>query len=125
MGFRSILRAIRNLWSGSGQFPTAGLRSPEEIRRIMELEQARADRSGEFVSVAAFVPGSSESSEETLDCLIQVLRTGMRKTDEIGWLDRTEVCVVMPNTGRTGAQRAVEKIYERLPQHCPRPGHRL
>jgi len=82
-------------------------RSPveEEIsafRRVLERERARADRNGHGFSLVSFEIGK-RSGTDLVRRLQQVISTRARASDEIGWLDRKHLCVLLYNTPTEGA----------------------
>src|SRR5262245_24228292 len=105
MPISNFLRAIRNLGRATDQILTPGLHSPEQTRKILDRERERAERSGCPVSVAIFRASSAANGSQPFEYLVKLLQGRMRKTDEIGWFDQAELCVVMPNTKREGARK--------------------
>jgi lipopolysaccharide/colanic/teichoic acid biosynthesis glycosyltransferase len=91
------------------------------MRSILDRERARADRSGDPVSVVTFTPADPHNGQETLTSLARLLPGRMRCTDEVGWLTSREICVVMPNTGVEGARKVIEEICQSLPTDLPSP----
>jgi lipopolysaccharide/colanic/teichoic acid biosynthesis glycosyltransferase len=98
-----------------------GLRGPEPTRRALARERARADRTGERVSVVAFAPRRPAAGRRTWERLVPVLQARLRATDELGWLDQGQLCVVLPGTGAPGAAKLVEDVLQRLPEDVPLP----
>lgn len=91
------------------------------MRSILDRERGRADRSSDPVSVVTFAPSCPENGRETLIGLVTVLQGRMRMTDEIGWLDNSAICAVLPNTGMEGARKVVAEICLGLPDDIPAP----
>jgi lipopolysaccharide/colanic/teichoic acid biosynthesis glycosyltransferase len=83
----------------------ARLPAPAEIRRLVDRERGRADRTGCPLSVVAFMPRSAEALAQ----LVGFLRERLRNTDEVGWLDGDRVCAVLPDTPLAGAYKVAEE----------------
>ena len=83
----------------------ARLPGAEEIRRLVDRERGRADRTGSPLSVVAFTPRSAEALAQ----LVGFLRERLRNTDEVGWLDAHRVCAVLPDTPLAGAYKVAEE----------------
>ena len=82
----------------------AQLPGPQEVRRLVDRERARADRSGGTLAVVTFAPQSAE----VLAQLAVYLRQRLRTTDEVGRLDPQCVCAVLPDTPPAGARKVAE-----------------
>ena len=98
------------------------LRSPEQLRAILDRERARADRSGQAFSLLKFVPRDEADAHETLVALATILDGRLRCTDEAGWFDQGQVGVVLPCTDASGARRLAQDVRqsfgELVPPHC-------
>jgi lipopolysaccharide/colanic/teichoic acid biosynthesis glycosyltransferase len=91
------------------------MHSAEQMRKVLQRERARADRTGQEVSLATFTPRSRQALPATAACLLKILKGRLRSTDELGWLDEQRICVVFPNTGPRGAWTVVDDVGRMLP----------
>jgi lipopolysaccharide/colanic/teichoic acid biosynthesis glycosyltransferase len=98
-----------------------GLCPAAQTRRALERERARADRTGERLSVVVFAPRGRGAERATAEWLGKILRGRLRSTDEAGWLDARQVCAVLPNTAAEGAWKVVEDVCRHFPAHVPPP----
>jgi lipopolysaccharide/colanic/teichoic acid biosynthesis glycosyltransferase len=98
------------------------LRSVDQLRNILHRERVRADRSGIGFAMLKFVAREDATSQETLVCLIKILKHRLRCTDEIGWLGELQVGVVLPCTPVSGARNLANDVCQRFgelaPPHC-------
>jgi lipopolysaccharide/colanic/teichoic acid biosynthesis glycosyltransferase len=105
----------------------AGLHPPEQSRALLARERARADRSGDPVSVVTFTaPPRSRAhgpglAQLTWERLVPLLKGRLRATDEVGWLDDEQLLIVLPGTGGTGAAKVVEDVLRQFPDDVPVP----
>src|SRR5215212_3740708 len=87
------------------------LYSPEQIAFVLQRERARADRQHSEFSL---VMVRSESPDVPLDAalldLAKIILTHARATDEIGYYDRTSVCIVLPDTDGDGAWKYAQRV---------------
>src|SRR3989442_6621568 len=96
LGFRKLTGRVS--WNGMPLFqPT------DKLRQILERERARADRSGDCLSLLTFVPRAPENAHAAFAFLANVLKARLRATDEAGWLDDHSIGVVLPSTTAHGA----------------------
>jgi lipopolysaccharide/colanic/teichoic acid biosynthesis glycosyltransferase len=86
------------------------LGGPEDLKRALDRERARADRSGDRFSVIAFASVERDAAADTLVHLAPILRERLRFTDEFGRLDRERIGVVLPSTPPQGARQVAEEL---------------
>jgi lipopolysaccharide/colanic/teichoic acid biosynthesis glycosyltransferase len=91
------------------------------LRRILERERARADRTGDSLSLLTFTPRFPEGAFVALASLAKVLRQRLRATDEVGWLDDRRIGAVLPNTSAWGAWKVADDIALEYPADLPLP----
>jgi lipopolysaccharide/colanic/teichoic acid biosynthesis glycosyltransferase len=101
--------------------PADALQSSEQLQRILGRERARAERTGEPLSVVAFMPPQAHDRTTVVACLVQALQARLRITDEAGWLDDREIGAVLPGTGADGAWKVADDICARLPSGVEPP----
>src|SRR5689334_15329032 len=73
------------------------------MRRILERERARADRTRIPLSVITFRMDGQNSEPGIAASLGKILRSRLRTLDETGWLDEVRICAVLPATPPQGA----------------------
>jgi lipopolysaccharide/colanic/teichoic acid biosynthesis glycosyltransferase len=89
----------------------AGMHPPELLREVLRRERARSDRNSHGFSMLLYrVAGRTDATRE----LVETLARRVRSTDELGWLDDTQVAVILPETSRAGAQRLAEDVERSL-----------
>lgn len=89
----------------------AALPSSGEIRRLVDRERARSDRTGAPLSVIVFTPPNAEALAQ----LAGFLRERLRDTDEVGWLDTGRLCAVLPDTPLAGAYKVADEALQAVP----------
>ena len=109
----------RRLLRGPDQQPPDDLLSPEQMRKVLARERARADRTADRFAVVTFVPLRRELVAAGWACLVKVLRARLRFTDEVGWLEAGQLCAVLAGTGSEGAWKVLEAVNERLGHDYP------
>ena len=94
--------------------PLCGVYSENEFRALLEHERKRADRTGDKFSIALFdIPDSDEDINNA--CFLSDLITDVvRSTDEVGWLDKDHIGVLLVDTPREGAQEVVKKFFQEM-----------
>ncbi|HLJ96389.1 MAG TPA: sugar transferase, partial [Gemmataceae bacterium] len=111
MLFTRVVHGVRKLagrWSEDG---LQWLHPAVELRRILERERARADRTGDNLSLLTLVPPHAEEASATWTFLAKVLKARLRTTDEAGWLDSNcRIGVVLPNTAGPGAWKLADDV---------------
>ncbi len=75
------------------------------FQALIRHERNRADRDGNSFSIAIFEANSVRSISFSEKNLCDILKKEMRTIDEIGWLDSNTICVLLPATDLSGAQR--------------------
>ena len=98
-----------------------GLAAPDQFRKILDRERARADRTGKGLSVITFAPRCPEAVGPTLACLVTVLRARLRSTDEIGWFDQEQIGAVLTSTPTAGAWKVADDVCAAFPDETPPP----
>jgi lipopolysaccharide/colanic/teichoic acid biosynthesis glycosyltransferase len=107
-----LFLALRS-WVSSGR-GSEGLASPENVRRILDRERCRAERSGDPLALVTFAGPAGRLGSAEVTHLAKALRSRLRVTDEIGWLDRRQVCAILPGTHTDGAWKVADDIRGRL-----------
>src|SRR6516162_5367074 len=101
MSFARFIGAVQRL---AGQAPAHDeLLSPDRFHRVLDRERARADRTGDKLSLLAFAPRVARTDRATFCLVTKVLRGRMRVTDELGWLEDGRLAIVLPATPAAGA----------------------
>ena len=80
----------------------------------LQRERRRTDRSKAPLSIALFHLDSQKSGEPSaIDSLLNLLRSGKRETDIVGYLGAGAVALCLPDTNGQGTQGFVRKIVSR------------
>jgi lipopolysaccharide/colanic/teichoic acid biosynthesis glycosyltransferase len=116
-----IFTAARKFQWPSRRGPLGSLHPAGHMRKILERERARADRTGERLSVATFTAHGREIDRATAMWLAKILGGRLRSTDDAGWLDERQVCAVLPGTPPAGAWKVVEDVCLNFPAGVPPP----
>jgi lipopolysaccharide/colanic/teichoic acid biosynthesis glycosyltransferase len=119
-----IARFITAFQRLAGQAPEPlpdDLLPPEQFRRALERERARADRTGERLSLVTFAARCRESDAATPVLVAKILRGRLRTTDEVGWLDGRRIAVVLPNTPASGAWKVADDVCLEFCKDTPSP----
>jgi len=82
-----------------------GVYSAEELKELMHYERLRSERSGEPGSVlVCHLNGHGENSRSIRRAVKTLTRT-VRETDHIGWLNDSDLAVVLPGTRTEDAEQ--------------------
>jgi hypothetical protein len=93
--------------------------SAEEFRTILGRERARANRNGHGFSLISFDVGSPDTTSARR--LLHMLTYRVRSTDEVGWLDRRCVGVILPYTLPAGAWKLADDLYQLMSNEISPP----
>ncbi len=106
-----------------GRSSPADLPSAETLRRILERERARADRTGQEFSFVVFDPDGAEAGNGAcLHRLADYLARRIRATDVIGRFDEKSLGVVLPATTSEGAWKFADDVRRGFPNGAVPPG---
>ncbi len=89
-----------------------GLHSPEAIVAIIERERTRSDRTATGFSLLVISASGRRREREVLGRIANHLRTRVRLTDDVGWLDDRRLCVVLSATLPTGAWKVAGAVQD-------------
>ena len=103
-------RLIGSRWEKSSE--DFNINSVAAFHAILVKERARVDRNSHVFSIVAFEVGRLDSGIVTPKYFIDSLKKKIRITDEIGWVDKHSIGVLLFNAGRAEAIRFIEKIQE-------------
>lgn len=98
-----------------------GLCSPRDMKRMLQREQARTDRTGDPFSLVVFSIRHPRRDAATLRRLVRIIRRRIRLTDEAGWFDAGSIGVVLPSTPAQGAWTLADDVCLALPADMPLP----
>jgi lipopolysaccharide/colanic/teichoic acid biosynthesis glycosyltransferase len=88
--------------------------SPLELRRVIDHERARADRTRQPFSLITLGWRRRRQPEATA-ALVRALNERLRCTDAVGWMAEDVVAVVLVDTDAAGARAAARAILDRYP----------
>jgi len=86
------------------------INSVAAFRAILAKERARVDRNSHVFSLVAFNVRRPDSGIAAPKYFIDSLKKQIRITDEIGWVDKHSIGLLLFNAGRAEANRFIEKI---------------
>lgn len=113
MAIKERLRNLTNK-SSTSRYDDELLLSKEVLRRIIDRERDRANRTGEIFSLVVLVLPDLKDVKDPLASLVDTLARRMRSIDAVGWLDAKHIGILLPETESQGAHMFVEKIYEEV-----------
>lgn len=90
-----------------------------EFDTILRSERARVDRSGNRFSLIALEVERYLGAEKELNRFLYALRSRLRNTDQLGWLDNRTIGILLPNTELEGAWVFVVKFERDYFGHKP------
>lgn len=82
----------------------------EQTLRLLAQERARADRNAQPLSLILFDITILSRAPLFLEQFIRIVTDRTRVTDHIGWLDRTHLALILPETPGAGAQTLQQEI---------------
>ena len=92
--------------------PMGELHSPEKLRKILDRERSRSDRTGQELSLVLFEVGHPNAV--VARPLADLLTRRIRSTDEVGWYDGYSIGVVLPSTAGEGALKFTDDICTKM-----------
>ncbi|HEX6810710.1 MAG TPA: hypothetical protein VF384_03710 [Planctomycetota bacterium] len=119
---------LSSWWFGNGRLrprttlhrtvsPLASLPSPEQTLGLIRRQEALRDRGRPPFSVVVVDVGSPAESAHKALRLLMVFRRRARVGDEAGWLTADRIALILPLTGRDGAQRFAEEVCNQAAGH--------
>jgi lipopolysaccharide/colanic/teichoic acid biosynthesis glycosyltransferase len=87
------------------QTVVTGVRSVDDFRALLVRERAGADRNEHEFSLVVFDETDAPKSR-----LSDTLRVRIRQTDDVGWLDREHIAVLLSYTSATGARAFADDV---------------
>jgi lipopolysaccharide/colanic/teichoic acid biosynthesis glycosyltransferase len=109
-----LFAAARRLLGRPAPRELQDLLSPKQMRKILARERARADRTGDRFAVVTFAQNTREPSAGFWERLVKLLEERLRCTDEVGWLEDGQLCMVLAGSGAEGARKVVSDITQAL-----------
>ncbi|MEM9573102.1 MAG: hypothetical protein AAF996_16670 [Pseudomonadota bacterium] len=96
--------------SAAAQDPSTGLVSRDYLESHVEAQMAQADRlAGALSLIAVEIPGGTD-----IKATASVIKSMLRDTDLAARLDKTHICVTLPNTQYRGAIVLARRIEQAL-----------
>jgi lipopolysaccharide/colanic/teichoic acid biosynthesis glycosyltransferase len=83
---------------------------------MIAKERARVDRNNHVFSLISFEVGTQKENIDSINILVHQLKTQIRITDEIGWLDNHSIGVLLFNALDAEAKLFIDKIYRNCSQ---------
>jgi hypothetical protein len=101
--------------------PLNDIWSVEEFAAVVGREIARAYRHGREFSLVVF---DGIPIRDTQD-LGRMLCDRLRSTDEVGWVDRQHIGVILPDTSAEGARRVADDVCQTIARSISPPEYRV
>jgi len=101
--------------------PRPNLYDVAHLRRVLERERARSDRTGDVFSLLILTPRGKEFERATWRRLARILKRRLRLTDDAGWLDGRRIGAVLAHTSAAGAWKLAEDIGKEFTSRTPPP----
>jgi len=87
------------------------LYTPAQVQVILRRARLRVERSeGQMVVVVFELADDTRATRWRLRRLARIVLRRARVTDDVGWISRTQVCAVLPDTGPYGAYHMAEGV---------------
>lgn len=90
----------------------------EQMWILLERYRSRSDRYGQGFSVAVF---RSDGSKWAVRRMARLIAARARLSDEVGWLEGSSVCVILPDTQAAGAMCFASAVVRLVSRRCPQP----
>jgi len=84
--------------------------SKKEFAKILNRERVRADRNDFVFSIIHFEVTKSTNFKSLIEYLIFTLSKRVRCCDEIGWIDKRHIGVLLPDTLNEGAHKLANDV---------------
>lgn len=98
----------------------------EEFKAILERERARSDRSGERFSLVVFYTDTPHKDQKDMAAhLVQILTHRVRSIDVVGWVERRQIGIALPNTSGEGARKFAEDISKKIAAKTQAPAFQV
>ena len=110
MSLRKLWQSLLSLFVAEEPPPLPWMRSPERFRAILRNESCRADRRESGLSLVIFNVERSTGANDPLIDLAHVLEGRIRATDELGWLGRGRLGVLLPETSEESAHEFIGAV---------------
>ena len=91
------------------------INSAAEFNVIIAKEKARADRNNHVFSLVSFKITPLISDIDSIIYFAQYLKNRIRITDDIGWLDKDSIGVLLFNSLKVEAEKFIDKILRNFP----------
>ncbi len=88
--------------------------SEEEFIAVLNRERERADRNGHIFSLVVFNMSVLGTDFYSAEDFVRELKLRLRGTDEIGWLDKQRIGVIIPHTSQRDARSMAENFCKQV-----------
>ena len=88
------------------------------FKKIIEHERERSIRGNHYFTIIVFEIGNIENKNTIIDSFVKLINKRKRGIDEIGWLTKYHIGIILPYTEENGARIFIDKIlntYEKKP----------
>jgi lipopolysaccharide/colanic/teichoic acid biosynthesis glycosyltransferase len=104
--------------NGHGRWP-AGMHPPAIFQALLRHERSRSDRDGSEFSLVVFDVTGMQPGDRRIHQIARTIHEKMRSIDEVGWLDRQSIGVLLPVTSAEGGQGFAHRLSESIPVPPP------
>ena len=97
-------------YSSRARRKAGGIYPEHELQDLIMYEQARADRTGERLTLVLCDLRRLKNRRSATHRVIREFARSVRRTDHLGWFSKSELGVLLPLTGRQGAEHFVRNL---------------
>ena len=119
---KTLFRQLAILPIDENQPSDIRINSQNDFHYVLNRERSRADRSGLHFSIIVFDFTKIINAEASSDLLIKIMSERMRISDEIGWINKSKMGLMLYNTLLEQAKRSADAIVKRFnnaKKECP------
>ena len=109
---KSLFQHIQRYAHKSKTIPLTGIKSPDDLQKIITRERCRVNRNSHAFSLAVFKVSLGSFNGQVAQSLAEILSRRLRMTDEAGWLDDEHIAVVLDYTWAEGAWKFASDVSE-------------
>jgi lipopolysaccharide/colanic/teichoic acid biosynthesis glycosyltransferase len=99
--------------------------STKEFYKIIERERTRSDRTNREFAVIIFHKMNSKDNNYFIQYFTNVLSNRIRCYDDMGWLDKEQIGVILPETSAEGANKLASNVCKTITPGHLQPGYKI
>ena len=97
-------------YNGRDRRKAGGIYPEHQLHDLIMYEQARADRTGERLTLVVCDVRRLKGRRSAIHRVIHEFLRSVRRTDHLGWFSKGEIGVLLPLTGKRGAEHFVSNL---------------